>query len=811
MAIISEKTRTALGWPQVLSALEREARTAVGRELARALPFLDDAETCRRQLARVAEARRLGTQALEIPLSDVPDVRAQLDRAAREGILEPVALLSCATLMRGAVRVRRFLHTRLDLAPTLAQEAEALSDFEPLAAEIERSIESGGTISDRASALLADLRGRARGLHLRLKDRLDGMLRDPELEEVLRDKYVSIRDERYVVPVKTSHQARLPGIVHNASQSGQTLFVEPEELIDLGNQLTIVQAMAEEEERRILASLSDAVGRRAPELSNDLAVLAELDRVGACGRLADRLDAIEPELVDACEPFVLRRVRHPLLVLREVAVVSNDVALAPGKSGLIVSGPNAGGKTVTLTAVGLSALMARAGLPIPAHEGSRVPLYERIETAIGDEGDLSKDLSTFTAHLTALKEIDAATVPGTLVCIDEIAADTDPREGAAIATAMLERLVAKGAQVLITTHLDEVKAKGLTDERFMAASVGFDFERLAPTYKLTMNVVGASSAIEIAQRVGLPESVCERARELLGGAGGALTQAVTALEEERADVERLAKALDAERTALAQAKEEWNRQRRLLEQREREIEAGARLAFARDLERARDDVRRTLAKAQAAHPEPSRGTSIKAAVEAQKQLEAEAAKQEALAARAKARADALASRQEAEVAPEALKPGMRVQVASVEREGEILDLSDGEALVAVGALKARVPVADLVALAGRTRNEPKLKRSADEERAAIEKTKAAALPTAPARIDLRGMRTDDALRELRDALDRAYRTDANEVTVVHGHGTGALKKAVREELGSSSYVASFRPGEAPEGGDGVTVVALRAR
>lgn len=802
MTMIPQKTQDELGWPRLLDALAKEARTAVGRELALALPFLAERTALEQHLGRVAETRRLANHALEIPVAGTPDVRAPLARAAREGVLEPSELLSCAGLIRGGVRVRRFLATRHELAPALAADVAGLSDFEPLAAEIERAIEPAGTLADHASQTLLELRERARGLHRAVKGRIDDMLRDLDLEEVLRDKYYTIRDDRYVVPVVAQHKARLPGIVHNASQSGQTLFVEPDQLVDLGNQLTIVQAMAQEEERRILRDLSEAIGRRAPELERDIQILGELDRVSACGRLADLLGATEPRLVDGTHPFELRGLKHPLLVLRGVPVVANDVALGEGKSGLIVSGPNAGGKTVTLSAIGLTALMARAGLPVPAREGSKVPLYERVFTAIGDEGDLSKDLSTFTAHLTALRNITAETVPGTLVCIDEMAADTDPREGAAIASAMLERLADQGAQVIITTHLDEVKAKGLTDARFLAASVGFDLERLAPTYKLRMNVVGASSAIDIAARVGLPESVCERARALLGGVGGALTRAVEALDREREETERLGRVLDEERQKLAQARAEWERQRRLLAQREHEVEAGLRREVAAEIEAARAEVRRTVAKLQAEQ-------TMKAAIETQTNLESQRARELSAAARAEARAAALRANEAAKLSADELKPGQRVQVASIGRDGEIVEISGSEALIAMGALKTRVPLADLVALTGRVKHVAKLKRSKAEADDALEKAKAAPVAADGARLDLRGLRTEDALRQLRDRLDRTIRGDARELLVVHGHGTGALKKAIREELGSSAYVDGFRPGEAHEGGDGVTVLTLR--
>jgi len=805
MPIIPEKTCRELGWPQLLAALADRCRSTPGREAALALPFADD-DAVRAHLGRVAEARRLAREQLEIPVGDLPDARPHLARARREGVLEPPALLECARLMRASGRVRRFLAARRDAAPALAADADALSDFEPLAAEIERAIEPSGAISDRASALLADLRARARALHRGIKERLDALLEDPQYEEVLRERYYSIRDDRYVVPVKTQHKARLPGIVHNASNSGQTLFVEPDQLVELGNQLTIAQSMAQEEERRILRDLTDGVGRRGGELERDVAALALLDRTGAAARLSDALQAEEPALGAAQEPFHLKGLRHPLLVLRGATVVENDVWLDEGKTGLVVSGPNAGGKTVTLTATGLCALMTRAGLPVPAEAGSRVPLYGAVFTAIGDEGDLARGLSTFTAHLTALRDIAECTGPGTLVLIDEIAADTDPREGAAIAGAMLDELADRGAQVLITTHLDELKAKGLTDARFACASVGFDFERLAPTYRLKMGTAGSSSAIEIARRVGLPARVCDRARALLGGAGGALGRAVGALELERAEVVQLRRALEEERDGLARARTEWDRQRRELMIRERDTKAGLRRELVAEIVQARDEVRRMIAQLQA---KPATGP----AVEASKELAAREEAERAALAREEEQADALrrgAAEADKMETPGKVQAGQRVKLARLGVEGEVIEIDGAHAVVAMGAMRTRVPVEDLVPLPGKAASAG-FKRTEKEKRAAVDKVSAQPVAAAMSRCDLRGLRAEDALRELRSALDRLFREDAPEVAVVHGLGTGALKAAVREELASSPYVETWRTGRPGEGGDGVTIVQLKTK
>src|SRR3989475_568314 len=538
LGVVNDKALHDLGWGQLCAELAARARTPMGRDRCNSLLPGGDPDATRRHLGLVEEARLLHRHERELPLADAVDVRPSLGRVAREGTLEPQELMQMARLIRASDSARRFCFSQADRAPLHFGQAQELSELVPLAQELERAFDPGGKLLDTASALLAELRERARGLHRAVKQRLEEMLKDEKIVAMLRDTYYSVRGDRYVLPVRAEHRSHLPGIVHNASNSGQTLFVEPQTLVDLGNQLTIAEAGALEEEQRILHELSGAVGRRAPALEHDVEVLAVLDEPCACRRLVEDLDAAAPEL--GGDRFELRRARHPLLVLQRKpgSVVANDIALPVPAQALIVSGPNAGGKTVTITAVGLCALMARAGLPIPAEAGSRMPLYRTVYTAIGDEGDLARDLSTFTAPLSALKSILEAAGPGTLALIDEIAADTDPREGAAIAVAALEKLVGAGAEVLITTHLEELKALALADRRFAPASVGFDVEGLAPPSRLRLGEVGASSAIEIARRVGLAQDGCARAREDLGGSASAVSPAVERLEEEPAEPAR---------------------------------------------------------------------------------------------------------------------------------------------------------------------------------------------------------------------------------------------------------------------------------
>ncbi|HUJ25008.1 MAG TPA: Smr/MutS family protein [Myxococcales bacterium] len=790
LGLINEKALRELGWPQLCAELAGRARTPMGRERCAALAPGDDPDAARARLRRIEEARTLRRFERELPLADAVDVRPSLGRAQREGTLEPAELLQVARLIRATGSARRFCFSQADRAPLHFELAQALSELGPLASELERAFDPAGKLVDTASALLAELRERARGLHRAIKARIEEMLKDERIVPMLRDTYYSVRGDRYVLPILAEHKSHLPGIVHNASNSGQTLFVEPQQLVELGNQLTIAEAGALEEEQRILGELSGAVGRRAPELSRDVETLAVLDEAAAGARLADDLDAGAPEL--GGDRFELRRARHPLLVLqrRGGKVVANDIALPEPASALVVSGPNAGGKTVTITAVGLFALMARAGLPLSADAGSRMPFYRTVYTAIGDEGDLARDLSTFTAHLSALKWILEAAGPGTLVLIDEIAADTDPREGAAIAVAALEKLVAAGAQVLITTHLEELKALALADARFAPASVGFDLQTLAPTYALKLGEVGASSAIEIARRVGIGEDVCARAREILGGGVSAVSQAVELLGQERAAAAQARRELELARAEIERERAAVARERERLRELEHATRAGAREELVADLVKRRNEVAILIAQLQAA-------PAMAQAVEAQRAVERAIAEEDREEAPAPARGE-----------PRPIEPGARVRHLRLGTEGVVIDVEGEHAMVQMGILKTKVPMADLAPSQRPAAPSAGFRKTREEKMQRASEARAAPLEVRVPRLDVRGLRVDEALRALDVELDRCMREGEEALHVLHGHGSGALKSAVREHLQRSPYVSRARPAEQHEGGDGVTVAEL---
>jgi len=465
---------------------------------------------------------------------------------------------------------------------------------------------------------------------------------------------------------------------------------------------------------------------------------------------------------------------------------------------LVISGPNAGGKTVTLTAVGLCGVLLRAGLQIPAVDGSRVPLFTSVHSAVGDAQDLAQDLSTFSAHVLELRRILDAAGPGGLALIDEIAADTDPREGAALAIAVLEELIGRGVRVLVTTHLEELKALTHVDPRFLNARVGLDSKRMVPTYKLQLGAAGTSSALDLASRMGLAPHVVDRARELARTSGGPLAQALSAAEEERrALAEELERARTATAAAEASARALAAERAEFAEQRRAEESAHA--------ERLRVESERALAEVSSQLAELRQQASVERAEAARTVLAAQA---EA----ARARAEAL-SRESARTAlapaPETLQVGDVVHHLGLRRDVTVLELAGNEVLVSAGALKMRVPRAELAG--ARDEKPPSRFPSNDRGRSLARASDAAprALEAPALRVDVRGLRADEAVREVEAFLDLAFRNGDPGVLVLHGHGTGALKQAVREYLEESPYVRMYRPGESHEGGDGVTVVGLR--
>lgn len=794
---ITARTLRELQWPELLQALAERTRTPIGHELAVELDFLSERTAVEERLERVEEVRALRRAELISPNHDVDDLRPMLTRLERSAVLSGLELLSAANVIQTSARVRSFFHTHRLLAPSVAAIAEGLPRLTPIARRIADMVEPSGLLKDSASDALAEYRGRARSLHQAIQSRIKSILDDPGFSEVLRDDYFSVRNERYVVPIISSFRSRVPGIVHNASGSGQTIFVEPEAVIGLGNDLSIAQSLVVEEEERIYAELSTDLADYVAPLRDTLERLARIDLLEACGSLSDALRSTRPE-IDETGAFSLPETRHPLLVLQGKAVVPNTITLDPDQRALVVSGPNAGGKTVTMTALGLSALLLRAGLPTPAGAGCRVPLVSGVGSVIGDAQDMSRDLSTFTAHLGRLAEIIEAAGGGWLVLIDEIAADTDPTEGAALAVAVLETLVERHVRIVVTTHLDDVKAIAITDKRFVNARMAIDPQSLRPSYRLQLGTAGISNALAMARQTGLPEHVIERAERHLRE-GSKLSVALATLEEERQELERQHGTWKLRSEELAFERQGLEAERERLAEDRRAAKRQAYAEVEAELGHSRREISRTIAEIQ-------RAQDMRRAQQAQRSLEQESESLRIASQRLATESEVAADRS-TQPTPVEIAVGGRVRVSTLGQDGYVIEVLGDEALVSVGALRTRAKIKDLVSLPPKAKEESRAPGKPDRKRSAS-RAVAAELEHPESRLDIRGMRADDARKALDDFIDLLVLKGPPIALVVHGHGTGVLRRVVREAFDASPEVSSYRSGGRHEGGDGVTVFEI---
>jgi DNA mismatch repair protein MutS2 len=629
-------------------------------------------------------------------------------------------------------------------------------------------------------------------------------------EDVLQDRFVTEREGRWVLPVRSDAHERFPGIVHATSSSGATLFVEPRAVVGMGNRLKVLEAEVRREEEAVYARLTAGLADVLPSVEAAAQAIALADVRAATARLAADIGLVFPDVVD--EPRIdLREARHPLLALDALAepgqgggsgpigrVVPSDLSVGAGRA-IVVSGPNAGGKTVALKTLGLAALMVRAGLPVACAEGSVVGLFDVVLTDVGDDQSLQKNLSTFSAHVSNLAAILQETTRGALVLLDELAGGTDPREGEALAAGVLDSLCARGGAVAITTHYEGLKALAAVDPRFDNASVGFDLATMTPTFRLALGVPGSSSALAVARRFGMPGTVIDRAERFLTREDHSFETVVKRLDDERAALE-LARAAADEREA--EARRVAARLEAELEQaksRETRILSEEARALMDRLRRAREELRAVQARLRVKKPDPQ------AVREAERTIE-RLAGEVAIGGPLEGLVTKVEEPTGAPVRAADLKKGERVWVLRLRAEAEVVDvLADGSVRIAAGPLKLTVPSTELrarpalAAPPARAPHRPAARQSSPES---------APLQSQDNTCDLRGLRVDDGVAMATSFLDRALNQGWDVVFLLHGHGTGALRDAIRQELARSPYVARSRGGASGEGGEGVTVVWL---
>jgi DNA mismatch repair protein MutS2 len=802
---MNRKHLNTLEFPRILAHLAKHTTFSAGKALAQALQPSPIFVEVQQGLQQTREARYLLDSQGGVSLGGAHDIRPLSENARRGAVLRPAELLDVRSTVRAGRRAQRLLERLRAEVPLLADIAARIEPCEEVAGEIDRCISEQAEVVDHASQKLANIRREMRTAHERLLDRLESIIANPQNAKVLQEPLVTQRGGRYVIPIKAEFKGRIPGVVHDTSASGATFFIEPLSILDLGNRWRELQLEEGKEVDRILAELSALVGNDADELGWTVAALAELDLILAKARYANLLEATEPRLFPfgargkPSEPgarpsqaaeqhpgstLELYQARHPLLDPETVVPV--DIHLDEGVYALVITGPNTGGKTVSLKTVGLMAAMAQSGLHLPVAEGSALSVFEGIYADIGDEQSIEQSLSTFSSHLTNIVGILKEADDRGLVLLDELGAGTDPVEGSALARGILSHLLARQITTLVATHYSELKVFAHTTPGVENASVEFDLETLSPTYHMQIGLPGRSNAFAIAQRLGLPGSIVDTARTLVSP--GELEA-----ESLLAEIQQAHREATAARDEALLAQQRVAEEQRRLDARLGAIE-GERAAI---LGKARTEARRLLAEIRDEVDELRREMSEQTDVATLgEQWLAQA--RERLAEHEEALVPLPRPPEPEEAAlPGEISVGDTVFIRGLSTTGEVTALEDDTAEVQVGHFGVRVKREDL---------ERRPRRKA--EKLAPSAPAPAAERSVEVEVDLRGLRVEEVLPLLEKYLDDAFLAGMPFVRIVHGKGTGTLRQVVRQELQNHPLVKSHRPGAQGEGGSGVTVAYL---
>ncbi|MFT4571135.1 MAG: DNA mismatch repair protein MutS2 [Hyphomicrobiaceae bacterium] len=792
----STRTLEALDWPYLARALSSHARTAAGRRAAENVALESDPAVIAAAFDTIDEIRALRETGVgSPPVGGVEDIGQPLEAARQGRVLELEDLAVVRSTIGSLARLGAYLARHHDSAPVLGSLGAPIALDDQLCASFEAAIdEQHGGLSERTYPMLAELRARMAALERRMRTTVEALLDAPEYADVLQDRYVTSRDGRFVVPIKAAAKSMGLGIVHDASRTRQTLFLEPAAVVPLGNEWRMAEFDLRSEERRILVELSSLLAHHAESLAQALFAAAAIDLACCRADFAARLNAVRPSVGD--EGVVdLHQARHAVLALANSEIVANDLSLSTAAPVLVLTGPNAGGKTIAMKTIGLCALLVRAGCFIPAASGSRIDLFGEVLADIGDSQTVHEGLSSFSAHLTALRSMLETAGPGTLVLLDEIAAGTDPAQGGALARAFVERFADAGARVVVTTHYAQLKVMPATDDRVAVAAL--EYRQDCPTYRVVAGMTGESHGLAAALRAGIDEALVERARSLMGDAERALHEALSTLEIEREQT-AAATLLSEQKTAELASREVKLVAREIkIKRRAREMEEAGAAEFLTGLRDAEQQVRDVLA---ALRENPN---------------QAAAASARALVVQSKAAA----------VLPEAPRPsgprrapviGDRVRVQGLGAMGDVVAIDGDEFEVRAGVMMMRVG-ADKLEVVGKAaapngaENRPRRTGKGPNARSGSEAGVKAdfAFRTSRNTLDLRGVRVDEGLAKLNDFLDEAMLAGHDAIFVLHGHGTGAMKSAVRKLVADSQYVSSAAPAAEEQGGDAFTVVQLR--
>ena len=791
---MNKKGLKVLEYNKIIELLSSQAGSEMAKEKLKALTPSDNAAEIREHLSETTEAVSVIVRKGSLPVGQIYDIENPMHLARKGGSLTMRQLLQVLYNLKVASNVVTFLKSDLPPLPIINGMAEVIVTFPRLAERIDRCILSEDEMADSASPELRNIRRDIVRQNDAIRNRLNNILNSSTSKTYLQDAIVTMRDGRYVVPVKAENRAKIPGIVHDQSGSGATLFIEPQAVVELNNKLRELELAEKAEIERILAELSSNVAEHFHDIMNNQKLLIDMDVIFAKGKLSCMMQAEEPA-IDEGGYLDLKEARHPLIDPKKVVPI--NVSIGKDYNTLVITGPNTGGKTVTLKTIGLLAMMCQSGLHIPAAGTSRMPVYKDIFADIGDEQSIEQSLSTFSSHMRNTVELVEKADIGTLVLLDELGAGTDPTEGAALAIAILERLAAQGAQTVATTHYNELKKYALSTPGVENASMEFNVETLSPTYRLSIGVPGKSNAFEISRKLGLPSEIIDRANNLLEKGDIEFEDVLSAIEADKKRAEDERDEAAALAASMRKQQEELSRREKLLEKREKEA-----------LQKAKEEARAIIKEAKDTASEVQRElrelSKVQSLGERNKRLEQ--GKRRLKETENRYQDGIVREINENPVSIDDVQVGDKVKLLTLDQTGEVLTLPDekGDLMVKVGIMKINVNLSDLMMI-NEKKSGGKGSKSAGRY-GNLYRAKAMAVSTS---VNVVGKNLEDATMEVEKYLDDAYMAGLKEVTVIHGRGQGILKEGLRQLFRRNKLVASFRKGSYNEGGEGVTIVKLK--
>ena len=789
---MNSKALSVLEYEKIIEKLKEETLCPGSREMAERLKPLSVIQEIREELKSTTEAALLIVHKGPLPTGGIHDIDRALQLAKKGGSLTMGQLLQVYASLKIARDVKTFMKSdELPELPIISGMTDVLVSIPGLEKEIDHAIISEDEMADDASPKLKEIRRNIGKQNEALRAKLSKIITSSENRTLLQDSIVTMRGGRYVIPVKQEHRSKFPGMIHDQSKGGQTLFIEPQAVVDLNNQLRELELQEQAEIARILAELSSRVGEHFDEIRANQKLLIRLDYIMAKGKLSKKMAGEEPSINQDGE-LLLKGARHPLLDMEKAVPI--DIAIGKEYRSLIITGPNTGGKTVSLKTAGLLSLMALSGLHIPAASTSTIPLYKEIYADIGDEQSIEQSLSTFSSHMRNIVDIIEKADEDSLVLLDELGAGTDPTEGAALAISILEKLSQNGAEVMATTHYNELKKYALSTDGVENAAMEFDVETLSPTYHLLIGIPGKSNAFEISKKLGLAKDVIERADALIERGDAEFEDVISSLEDDR-------KKAEAERMEAEAAN-------RLVQEKLISIEAKERsMAEKREsiIEKAREEAREILREAREAGKEYQKElkTLAKEGMTGDQMRRMEESRARLKEVESKNSVRTLKQINSEPVSAEDLKIGDRVKVLTIDQNGTVVNLPNdkGDLKIAVGALNIIVNLKDIMLINEGKDRKPPAKSTATMR---IQKAKTIS-PT----VNVQGENLEDALMDVEKYLDDVYMAGLQKATIIHGRGEGILRNGIRAMLKRHKLVKSFTSGHYDEGGDGVTVVTMK--